>query len=83
MYHTAPLAFSWFSLHFEHTVVLMDRWDPERALQLIEKHRVTTTHMVPTQFHRLLHAPGGDAAPLRLLLAAAACCTPRRPAPSR
>ena len=70
MYHTAPLAFSWFSLHFEHTVVLMDRWDPERALQLIEKHRVTTTHMVPTQFHRLLHAPGSRAAPLRLLLAA-------------
>ena len=79
MYHTAPLAFSWFSLHFEHTVVLMDRWDPERALQLIEKHRVTTTHMVPTQFHRLLMLPEEvrrhyDCSSLRNVLHAAAPC---------
>jgi long-chain acyl-CoA synthetase len=32
----------------------MEKWDPEEALRLIEKHKVTTTHMVPTQFHRLL-----------------------------
>ena len=79
MYHTAPLAFSWFSLHFEHAVVLMDRWDPERALQLIEKHRVTTTHMVPTQFHRLLMLPEAvrsryDCSSLRSVLHAAAPC---------
>jgi len=54
MYHMAPLAYSYFSTHFEHKVVLMEKWDPEDALRLIEKHQVTTTHMVPTQFHRLL-----------------------------
>ncbi len=54
MYHAAPLAFNYFSLSFEHAVLLMEKWDPEVALQLIERHRVTTTHMVPTQFHRLL-----------------------------
>ena len=79
MYHTAPLAFSWFALHFEHTVVLMDRWDPERALALIEKHRVTTTHMVPTQFHRLLMLPEDvraryDCSSLSNVLHAAAPC---------
>jgi long-chain acyl-CoA synthetase len=79
MYHTAPLAFNWFSLHFEHLVVLMDRWDPERALAAIEKHRVTTTHMVPTQFHRLLLLPEEtrrryDCSSLRTVLHAAAPC---------
>jgi len=57
MYHMAPLAYSYFSTHFEHKVVLMEKWDPEEALKLIEKHKVTTTHMVPTQFHRLLQLP--------------------------
>jgi long-chain acyl-CoA synthetase len=57
MYHMAPLAYSYFSTHFEHRVVLMEKWDPEQALELIEKHKVTTTHMVPTQFHRLLQLP--------------------------
>ena len=79
MYHTAPLAYGLFSLHFEHTVVLMENWDPEVALQLIEKYRVTTTHMVPTQFHRLLLLPEEvrnryDVSSLRNVLHAAAPC---------
>jgi long-chain acyl-CoA synthetase len=57
MYHTAPLAYGWFALNYDFRVVLMDRWDAERALALIERHRVTATHMVPTQFHRLLLLP--------------------------
>jgi fatty-acyl-CoA synthase len=36
------------------TIVLMDEFDPERFLQMIEKHRVTTTVLVPTMLHRLL-----------------------------
>ncbi len=79
LYHTAPLAFSYFALHFEHPVVLMARFDPEAALGLIERHRVTTTHMVPTQFHRLLLLRGEvkrryDVSSLRQVLHAAAPC---------
>ena len=79
MYHTAPLAFSWFALQFEHPVVLMERWDPGLALRLIEKHRVTHTHMVPTQFHLLLMLPqaerdAADVSSLRQVLHAAAPC---------
>ena len=79
MYHTAPLAFSLFALHFEHPVVMMARWDAEEALRLVERHRVTTTHMVPTQFHRLLLLPEEvrrryDVASLRHVLHAAAPC---------
>jgi len=54
LYHTAVLVFTACSLHFGHTVVLMDKWTPEGCLAEIERHRVTTSHMVPTQFHRLL-----------------------------
>jgi long-chain acyl-CoA synthetase len=79
MYHTAPLAYTWFSLNFDHRVVLMEKWDPERALALIERYRVTTTHMVPTQFHRLLLLPEEtraryDVSSLRSVLHAAAPC---------
>jgi long-chain acyl-CoA synthetase len=79
MYHTAPLAYTWFSLNFEHLVVLMEKWDAEQALQLIQRHRVTTSHMVPTQFHRLLMLPEEtrrryDVSSLRNVLHAAAPC---------
>jgi acyl-CoA synthetase (AMP-forming)/AMP-acid ligase II len=35
----------------------MDKWTPEEMLRLIDTHRCTHTHMVPTQFHRLLALP--------------------------
>ena len=35
----------------------MDHWDAEEALRLIDEHKVTHTHMVPTMFHRLLSLP--------------------------
>jgi len=79
MYHMAPLAYSYFSTHFEHKVVLMEKWDPEEALKLIAQHKVTTTHMVPTQFHRLLQLPDDvkqrhDVSSLRNVMHAAAPC---------
>ena len=58
LYHAAPLA---FSLGLPYLwgigVVLMDGWDPEETLRLIEKHRITHVHMVPIMFHRLLALP--------------------------
>jgi long-chain acyl-CoA synthetase len=58
LYHAAPLAFSLSApLLSGAGVVLMDGWDAEETLQLIEQHRITHTHMVPTMFHRLLSLP--------------------------
>ena len=79
LYHTAVLRFGGASIHFGHTVVLMDKWLPEEMLQLIERHRVTTSHMVPTQFHRLLALPDEvrpryDLSSLRHMIHAAAPC---------
>ncbi|MFJ6725241.1 acyl-CoA synthetase [Streptomyces sp. NPDC091281] len=57
LYHTAVLQFAGASLHLGHPLVLMDRWGAEEMLRLIDTHRCTHTHMVPTQFHRLLALP--------------------------
>jgi len=54
LYHTAVLMFSSTSLHMGHAVVLCEKWDAEDMLRLIEKYGVTQSHMVPTQFNRLL-----------------------------
>ena len=79
LYHTAVLAFASGSLHLGHPVVLMDRWTPEAMLGLIERYRVTHSHMVPTQFHRLLALPEEvrgryDVSSLRSMVHAAAPC---------
>jgi long-chain acyl-CoA synthetase len=79
LYHTAVLMFAGSSLHLGHTVVLMDKWLPERTLELVERHRVTTSHMVPTQLHRLLALPDDarsryDLGSLRAMIHAAAPC---------
>ena len=57
LYHTAVLRFGSASMHLGHTIVVMDKWLPEEMLRLIQERRVTTSHMVPTQFHRLLALP--------------------------
>ena len=58
LYHAAPLAFSLNIPHaFGATVVVMESWDAEEALGLIDEHGVTHSHMVPTMFHRLLSLP--------------------------
>ena len=78
-YHTAVTTFAGNSLHMEHTVVCMDKWDPERALALIERYGCTHTHMVPTQFHRMLQLPDDvrakyDVSAMKWAIHAAAPC---------
>ena len=57
LYHAGPSASATAALHAGHTLVLMERWDPETCLAMIEQHQVTSTQMVPTMFHRLLALP--------------------------
>jgi long-chain acyl-CoA synthetase len=51
------LNFATISIQLGHPVVAMDRFDAETMLALIQAHRVTHTHMVPTHFRRLLALP--------------------------
>jgi len=58
LYHAAPLlADMRWPLASGVPIVLMPKWDAEQALALIDRHRVTHTHMVPTMFQRLLALP--------------------------
>jgi long-chain acyl-CoA synthetase len=54
LYHTAVMYFATSALHLGHQVVIMDKWTPGGMLAAIETHKVTSSHMVPTQFVRLL-----------------------------
>jgi long-chain acyl-CoA synthetase len=80
LYHAAPLGVSMvLPLSTGTTVVLMEHWDPLQSLQLVERWRVTHTHMVPTMFHRLLALPDAerhhhDLSSLRFVLHGAAPC---------
>jgi long-chain acyl-CoA synthetase len=81
LYHTAVLMFASGSLHLGHALVVMDKWTPEAMLQRIDKYKVTTSHMVPTQFHRLLQLPEDvrsryDCSSTRTMIHAAAPCPP-------
>ncbi|WP_052185724.1 acyl-CoA synthetase [Streptomyces purpureus] len=79
LYHTAVLQFAAAALHIGHPLVLMDKWAPEEMLRLIDAHACTHTHMVPTQFHRLLALPQAvkdryDVSSLRHAIHGAAPC---------
>ena len=50
-----PVMMSCFSFHLK--LVMMYRWEPERALQLIERHQVTNFVGVPTQSWDLMESP--------------------------
>ncbi|MBT8214770.1 MAG: AMP-binding protein [Acidimicrobiia bacterium] len=80
LYHAAPMFFSLrMPLEMGATVVLMDKWDAEEALRLIDEHRVTHSHMVPTMFRRLLALPAAiqdryDTTSLKYVIHGAAPC---------
>jgi long-chain acyl-CoA synthetase len=57
LYHAAPLGWSMAVQALGGTVVVMERFDPEDALRLIEQHKVTTAQWVPTHFVRMLKLP--------------------------
>ncbi len=79
LYHSAPLVGVSATIRFGGTVVVMERFDPEQFLSLIEKHRVTHTQLVPTMFSRMLKLPEDvrrayDLSSLEVALHAAAPC---------
>jgi len=54
LYHAAPLGFTTVCLAFGATCVVMQSFDAERALELIERYGVTHSQWVPTMFSRML-----------------------------
>ncbi|MBS0481651.1 MAG: acyl-CoA synthetase [Proteobacteria bacterium] len=79
LYHAAPLRWSMTVQKLGGTVVVMEKFDPEAALTLIEKYRVTDSQWVPTHFVRMLKLPDEartrfDTSTLKCAIHAAAPC---------
>jgi long-chain acyl-CoA synthetase len=57
LYHSAPLANVGVVLRQGGTVIVMEHFDAEHYLALVEHHRITHTQLVPTMFSRMLKLP--------------------------
>jgi len=56
-YHSAQYAFGFMPMLVGCAVVMSRRFDAAGTLALIDAHRVTNVHLVPTQFIRMLRLP--------------------------
>jgi long-chain acyl-CoA synthetase len=79
LYHAAPQAAVSLTIRNGGTAVIMEHFDPEACLALIEKHRVTHCQLVPTMFSRMLKLPEAtrrryDLSSLEIAIHAAAPC---------
>lgn len=79
LYHSAPFGWSIGMLELGGTTVVMPRFDPEEALSLIERYRVSVSQWVPTHFSRMLKLPPEvrkryDVSSLKVAIHAAAPC---------
>ncbi len=60
LYHAAPFAFVILTHRAGGTVVVMEKFDPQESLALIDGKRVTHSQWVPTMFSRMLKLPEAE-----------------------
>jgi long-chain acyl-CoA synthetase len=81
LYHAGPVSYCEGASLLGADVVLVDGWDAEELLALIERYRVTSTFLVPIHFVRLLRLPPAvraryDLSSLRLVIHGSAPVAP-------
>lgn len=79
LYHAAPLHYNMMTLFQGGTTVVMEKFEPEQALKLIEEHRATHSQWVPIMFIRMLKLPeevrrSYDVSSMQFAIHAAAPC---------
>jgi acyl-CoA synthetase (AMP-forming)/AMP-acid ligase II len=79
LYHAAPLGFTMGLIRYGVRVIVMEHFEAERALELIQNYQVTHSQWVPTMFVRMLKLPDEvrlsyDVSSLRCAIHAAAPC---------
>jgi fatty-acyl-CoA synthase len=79
LFHAGPLHYAMMTTYQGGTLVVMEKFDAERALKLIERYRVTHSQWVPIMFLRMLRMPRAlresyDVTSLKLAIHAAAPC---------
>jgi long-chain acyl-CoA synthetase len=79
LYHSAPQAAVNLTIRIGGTAIIMESFDPERYLALVENWGVTHSQLVPTMFSRMLKLPEEtrhryDLSSLEIAIHAAAPC---------
>ena len=79
LYHAAPLHYNMMTLFQGGTTVVMEKFEAEAALALIEEHRATHSQWVPIMFVRMLKLPEAvrskyDISSMQFAIHAAAPC---------
>jgi long-chain acyl-CoA synthetase len=79
LYHSAPQAAVNLTIRMGGTAIIMERFDPEQYLGLVEKYRPSHSQLVPTMFWRMLKLPEQvrtryDLSSLEVAIHAAAPC---------
>ena len=79
LYHSAPQAAVSLTIRAGGTAIIMERFDPEAYLALVERYKITHTQLVPTMFSRMLKLPEAarkknDLSSLQIAIHAAAPC---------
>ncbi|NEW85995.1 acyl-CoA synthetase [Rhodopseudomonas sp. WA056] len=79
LYHAAPLRFNMMATTLGGTSIIMEHFDAEQFLALVEKYKVTQSQLVPTMFVRMLKLPDAirsryDVSSLKGAIHAAAPC---------
>ncbi|MGI4812404.1 MAG: acyl-CoA synthetase [Janthinobacterium lividum] len=79
LYHASPIGFSSTVMRLGGTVIVMEKFDPEQFMAVIQRYRATHTQVVPTMFVRLLKLPEEvrqryDLSSMKCALHAAAPC---------
>ncbi len=79
LYHAAPLHYNLMVLGLGGTSVIMEHFDPEQSLALIDQYKVTHSQWVPIMFVRMLKLPAAartcfDLSSMKCAIHAAAPC---------
>ncbi|MDB5071842.1 MAG: long-chain fatty acid--CoA ligase [Candidatus Eremiobacteraeota bacterium] len=81
LYHSAPASIASNTLLYGERLVLMERFDAEQTLALIERHRIDMAYLTPTMYVRMVRLPNAvweryDVSPLRFVASTGAPCPP-------
>jgi len=79
LYHAAPLRWTMTLQRFGATTFIMEKFDPETYLGVVEKHAINASQLVPTMFVRMLKLPEDvrakyDVSSMKMAIHAAAPC---------
>jgi bile acid-coenzyme A ligase len=58
LYHNSPFSWGHFGLFEDHTLILMERFDAARAVDLIERYRVNFAFLAPAMMKRIVDLLG-------------------------